>query len=441
MRRPCTRLWAGLILFTTLIITSCSTSSEPSAPSPTPLPPEQALPTATEAAPPTATPPPTIPSVVHSIRPGEPGLRNSYLDDVDAQAGSKGISFGDIFAANRYERPFQAGDMVLRPEIDITSAEITFDEQWYYFTIDLQAPPAEGQRSPYYALEIDLDRDGRGDWLFAVEGGLTDGWTTDGVRAWQDANGDVGGPTPLAADGEAADGDGYELLFFDQGYGEDPDAAWARSLPGGGSGMQFAVKRDVLEADAGFLWSAWASAGALDPSEFDLNDRISAAEAGSPILGDADYPLQGLAQLDNTCRMYFGFTPTGNEPGVCALPYTPTPEPSPTPAATATLERGVLYGLVWTDKDLDGVKDSGEPPLTVFVSVTSGSCPSQGGGGILYQTRYIEYGINYWIERAPGTYCIQVGYPGQSTTGGSTRTVDVPAGGQVQVNFGYAELN
>lgn len=58
----------------------------------------------------------------------------------------------------------------------------------------------EGQSSPFYAIELDLDRDGRGDWLFMVEGSLPPEWTIDGMRAWQDAKGVCALPvTPTAA--------------------------------------------------------------------------------------------------------------------------------------------------------------------------------------------------------------------------------------------------
>jgi hypothetical protein len=38
--------------------------------------------------------------------------------------------------------------------------------------------------------------------------------TTDGVRAYQDTNNDVGGPTPVKADPPPQTGDGYETLVF-----------------------------------------------------------------------------------------------------------------------------------------------------------------------------------------------------------------------------------
>ena len=69
---------------------------------------------------------------------------------------------------------------------------------------------------------IDLDADGDGDWLITSNMPDDGAWTTDGVRAWYDANDDVGGETPMGADPPPQDGDGFEMLSFDQGQGDSP---------------------------------------------------------------------------------------------------------------------------------------------------------------------------------------------------------------------------
>lgn len=378
-------------------------------------------------------------TIEHVVIPGAPANRHSFLDDVDsaASANQGGVTFGDSFQSGRYERPFSAGTMEYKPELDITSAELSFDDEFYYFAVHLEGGFLEDSIENTYALEFDLDRDGRGDLLISGDTPLADRWQVEGVRVWQDENVDVGGMTAMRADPPDALGDGYEVLMFDQGYGEDPDSAWARSPSN--NLVQFAVKRDVFEATAGFLWSAWSYGGVLDPASFDHNDRMTKADAGSPVLGDPEYPLVQLALLDNTCRMYFGFTPTGTEPGICALPSTATPEPTVTPSATATLNTGIIAGLVWIDLDVDGVKDGGETPLDGhLVQIRDGACPGSSRHWNIH-TGYIEYGTNYLLQLSPGTYCVTTDYETQSTTGGEQQTVDLPPGGQVRVNFGFRE--
>jgi hypothetical protein len=72
-----------------------------------------------------------------------------------------------------------------------------------------------------------------------------------------------------------------------------------------------------LTGSSGFLWSAWADAGLKAPDYFDYHDMYNQETAGSPYPGSSLYPIKNLALFDNTCRSYFGFEPTGNEPGLC----------------------------------------------------------------------------------------------------------------------------
>jgi hypothetical protein len=390
---------------------------------------------------PTKEPDQPTPTVAHKLIPGEPGARNSFLDDVNSalSAGDGGVTFGDIFRSGRYERPFQAQDMTYLPELDITHAEIAFDQDFFYFTIFLEDRPPEDAQGDTYALELDFDRDGRGDELLIAQGPLTESWQTERVWMWSDENDDVGGQTPVVSDAAGQPGDGYENLVFDHGYGGDPDSAWARLDSEGDAAVQFAVKRDVLDAQSGFLWAAWASGGEITPDRFDVNDRLTEVEAGSPILDDQNYPLVDLDLVDNTCRMYFGFTPTGNEPGVCALPATPTPQPTATATPTEAPQVGEILGLVWIDLDLDATKDGFEPPINGHtVEFWAGACPGSGQHWSV-TTAYIEYGTNYLLQLSPGTYCVSTNYETQSTTGGSQKTVDLPPGGTIRVNFGFRE--
>jgi hypothetical protein len=302
--------------------------------------PPEATPVPATAEPATATP---VPTIVHALIPGGPGAVDSYVTDRSSAAlASQRRTIADYFDLSQFERPLTAQVMDYQPYLDITRAELSAVEPWIYVTIYLEGqPPAEGQAS--YAVEIDLNLDGRGEWLITAALPLTTTWTTEGVRAYRDANHDVGGPNPLRADPAPQPTDGYESLVFDQGLGPDPDAAWARISPSNPAHIQLAFKHALIAMDTELLWGAWADGGPQSPAWFDYNDHFSIDEAGSPIQGNTHYPLQALASVDNTCRWGYDFTPTGDEPGVCQIPPTPTPVPTPTSPPTPTSTRYIIY--------------------------------------------------------------------------------------------------
>ena len=86
-----------------------------------------------------------------------------------------------------------------------------------------------------------------------------------------------------------------------------------------------------------FMWSAWADDGIKDPGLFDYIDSYTLSEAGSPISGTSNYPLKAIFLADDTCRLAFGFEPTGDEPGICLI-IQPTPEPTAAPTDTSEPE-------------------------------------------------------------------------------------------------------
>jgi hypothetical protein len=273
--------------------------------------------------PPTETPIPATATVAHLVLPGEVPPEQFFLSDVQS-GGTNPIgraAAGDNFNRNRLERPFTAAGMEYRADLDIVRVEISANDTWYFFTIVLYGitggVPGEPLEGPY-AVELDLDGDGRGDLMVRAPAPPPGNWTTDGVQVWEDSNEDVGATTPMTADAGGASQDGYDALVFDQGAGEDPDAAWIRLAAIEDAGVQFAVKRTIVD-DPAFLWSAWADAGVNQPGWIDYNDHFTEAQAGSLTPSSANYPLQAVAAVDNTCRMYFGYTPTGNEPGLCSV--------------------------------------------------------------------------------------------------------------------------
>jgi hypothetical protein len=159
-------------------------------------------------------------------------------------------------------------------------------------------------------------------------------WTTDGVRAYQDTDNDVGSQTPVKSDPPQT-GNGYDALVFDQGVGADADAVWTRLAPGNPNRVQIGMKQGLVGGDSDFLWGAWAFGGP-QPSWQDYQDHFTLEQAGSPLTESEHYPLKELALIDSTCRWGYSTNPVGNEPGICPVPPTPTPVPTKTKTPTPT---------------------------------------------------------------------------------------------------------
>lgn len=314
----------------------------PAPPSPTPT----HAPTSPAPASPTSTLEPT-PTITHLMRPSAPGSVQSFITDFSTKPyASQRRSNVDNFDWNNYERPFTSQVMDYQPYLDLVRAELSAVSPWIYVTLFLEEPPPTSAPARY-ALEFDLDIDGRGDWLITALLPTSSTWTTDGVQVYQDTNNDVGGPHPLRADPPPQPTptpgyDGYDRLVFDHGLGDDPDAAWVRLSPTSPNQIQIALKHALLAFDDYLLWGAWADDGSPNPAWFDFNDHFTIAEAGSPYPPSPHYPIQQLASLDNTCRAAFNFTPTGNLPGICPPPSPQTPAAPGTPTATPTKPGGTL---------------------------------------------------------------------------------------------------
>lgn len=266
---------------------------------------------------------PTVQSIQHVDIPGEPPeLRSSFASDQDSFITSpeNRAPGGDRFTFGRYERPFngQAMDLYL-PEIDIQEMSSYRDDTWLYFSITVKSRDANLALSGKYAVEIDSDIDGRGDWLLMVTAPASGEWTTDGVEVWTDSNNDVGGELSVTAD-EQSQGNGYDTRIFGSGVGDDPDLAWARIPPGGPFTIQLAIKISLLGSNGVYMAGVWAGRDMLDPSLFDLNDHFTQEAAGSPLTEfEFYYPLKAVAEIDNTCRVAVGFQPSGGEPGICPV--------------------------------------------------------------------------------------------------------------------------
>lgn len=275
---------------------------------------------------PTETPMPEATAVTHFIRPGElPGEPAGLVGDQDSSttADAKRAPGGDRFTFTRFERPFNADTMdEYYPFMDILEAILYQDDVWIYASISVKGDESGQAAQGRYAVEFDLNLDGGGDWLVLASVPASTEWTTDGVEVWFDANDDVGGSRPVTTDENPVPGDGYEVQTFGLGIGNDPDFAWARISPSNPNAIDVAVKIDVLNGGKRFMVGLWAGQEDLNPAWFDLSDHFTHEQAGAADIGlEIFYPIKEISALDNTCRMAVGFQPTGNEPGLCPLPF------------------------------------------------------------------------------------------------------------------------
>jgi hypothetical protein len=225
-------------------------------------------------------------------------------------------------------------------------------------------------------------------------------------------------------------------MVFDAGTGTDPDTAWARISPADPKIVQIAFKSTLINDANKFTWGAWTmNDSMLNPGWFDYNDHFTNAEAGSPLVELTQYyPIKALAEVDNTCRWSVGFIPTGDEPGICPVPATPTPEPTKTP-----VKPGQISGIVFNN-GING--DLILHPTSVRISgatvrARSGDCA---GPGSVVDTAITNGSGMYTLTVPEGSYCVDVspdpvGYSHKT----DPQTVTVPNGGSITgINFGYS---
>ena len=255
--------------------------------------------------------------------PGNPGPLEKILEDTNStfKAAENRAVTGDNFLDGVYERPFTHKPMIYQPDVDILTASLAKDENYFYFKIKLAGlDPRTNELSADYAIEFDLNKDGRGDYLIWVKNPSKD-WSFSGVTTYADPNGDVGGKKPMVSE-VGFKGDGYEKVMDVSANSN----SFARIAPEDPSVVEIAVSRKMFGDPKEFLWGAWADAGLRAPQKFDYNDNFGPTEAGSPIKGNVDYPLNALFSVDNTCRAPYGFSSTIAILGICTS-IVPAPEP------------------------------------------------------------------------------------------------------------------
>jgi hypothetical protein len=338
------RMLVFVVLLLAMLACNLSSGAAPSVPTST----EQAplIPVAGDAA--TATVPPTqIPAtatvvLTHTMTPTDPrGGKLVYDVESASTAPELRAPYGDSYDMNRLERPFLQ-DMAYVPDLDINSFTVAKDNDWWYVSLDLIGADPNNPQGINYGVELDLDRDGFGDYLIWAHPPYTDQWDTVPVQVYRDNNHNTGGISGTRSDAPF-DADGYETLIFDGSVGgDDPDIAWVRVNAGPQANVQFAFKRSW--SGSIFMLGVIADAGLKDPGKLDYVDRFPIADAGSPVKQNQNYPLEELFLVDNTCRDAFGFEPTHYEPQGCPVAPTPTPGPRvPPPADTPVPTVIIIY--------------------------------------------------------------------------------------------------
>ena len=265
------------------------------------------------------------PAIVHITYPSFVEGSNTFVTDFSSlDYAPEKSTVGDYYQMNRMERPFTTEDMDYLGDLDITRVDLKYSPPWFYATFFLAGDLRESGNVKY-GLEFDIDSDGRGDFL--VWAALPPGpdWTTDGVSVLEDRDNDIGGLYPLQMEDPNPAINGYEMEIFNAGLGDDPDLAWIRRDPEVNNQIQIAFKESFTGSE-GFLWSAWADEGLINPGMFDYNDQISFTDAGSPNDESPDYPLKAVEKVDSTCRSWYGMTPVGDEPGLCTIKEEKPPE-------------------------------------------------------------------------------------------------------------------
>jgi hypothetical protein len=331
---------AGFAFFVCTVV-GCGTKTAPTTVVPTIQAASQVSDTAVPATPLTESDAPsaTTGAIVHSAKPGIPPVFTYNISDSDSSVSAvqHRPQGDDYFNKGLLERPFNADTQdQYFPAVDILQTSMANGTPWIYGAILLKGPNAvSGKLDASYALELDTNMDGRGEYLIVANPPLrADDWSTEGVQIWQDANNDVGGNTPILAEA-MAQGKGFDQKLFDSGQGADPDLAWVRVASEQSNVVWFAVKTSLISSASKWMWGAWAQQGGLHPELYDYNDHMTLAEAGNPMPSDPNYPLKALAEVDGTCRWVVGSIPTGNEPGLCPIQTTASPTPMPTPTPTS----------------------------------------------------------------------------------------------------------
>ncbi len=258
---------------------------------------------------------PTV-AIAHMLTPSDIVKVGKLIYDATSvdTAAQQRAPYGDNYRNNLFERPFLA-DMTYVPDLDIVSYNLSRDEKFYYVSIQLVGSNPNNEMGIQYAVELDLDADGYGDYIVMARPPYNVEWSSDNVVVAKDTDHDTGGLSAENSDAPLP-GNGYDTIIFNGGVGDDPDLAFVRINAGKLATVQFAFK--IALAENRFMYGVLADGGLKDITSLDYVDRYTESEAGSPQTEEKDfYPLKALFAVDNVCRDAYGFSGTYEEPQRC----------------------------------------------------------------------------------------------------------------------------
>ncbi|MCL5428275.1 MAG: hypothetical protein M1347_00540 [Chloroflexi bacterium] len=392
----------------------------------------------------------TEPETASGNQPGEPVYAQLIFDcntgDALPSEGNLIEPDGgcDSWEINRYERPFNAESQdTFFPDLDILSAELGTDGTWFYARLSIfNVNEDSGYLDGTYAVELDLDLDGRGDVLIlANKPGqqATEDWTVAGVQFYGDGNNDVGNAVPLSPD-PPSQSNGYDTLVFDEGEGEDPGLAWMRLHPGKPAELELAFKASSIYYSPSFKWWVWSDLGVNDPTGADYHDTFDHPDAGDPILGQTYFPSKAIFELDNTCASIWGAQP-GDDPELCVNDdsveppvtlSTPTQPTAPaetitsTPGdetATSTPTEPTVTPCVVADQQVGATPETctPTPTPTKTETPTSTQTPTDTATPTQTETPCVSFNPNQ-TAGIPPTTCTPTATPTNTSTSTSTPT-------------------
>ncbi len=205
------------VLLLCLALPAC----QPSAATPTPVPPQPtAMPAPTQAAmatampaqptqapatamPPTPIPATATPAIVHTMIPVNP-IYIASQTTYDCNFGGRATPTAPVTvkancdnATNGlFERPFTSDTKAYLSYLDIERAEFGEDTTWLYANIGVAnavAPTGSGDEYYFFDLNLNFDNENSNNIVISVKNLPLDNtnWTTDGVQAWSNAKGTV----------------------------------------------------------------------------------------------------------------------------------------------------------------------------------------------------------------------------------------------------------
>ena len=134
--------------------------------------------------------------------------------------------------------------MIYLPDLDIVDFGISQDDLWYYVSLRLVGGNPNHPIGILYAVELDTNLDGFGDFLITAQPPFSENWSANNIKIYADTNRDTAGISPKQSDAPFG-GNGFDKLthsLADQ-IGDDSDLAWVRISPQSSSILEFAFKK------------------------------------------------------------------------------------------------------------------------------------------------------------------------------------------------------